>query len=729
METDEWRVTSEIDHLVDFLQELTVILERVPPSPVLEDALKQTLCTVTLFKNYFKYTKANIASGGDLAGETQATIDPFGDADGDKAYLPVLRLSRIQHSWMRGFYEKEYASEGAGLDKATMIDDMLEQLEYSARTLQQAVGMVILDVTSKTGQGKAVATTPWDKMNQAAENAEEQKRQAAQATHDVELKEKAHQIVKRVSEDRKEILTAVFGASTRFNGDDPCFPADAPVQKDRVGNADPRPNADCSDSKGKRVQVHAPNDFDYAASDGSALVSAEEPCTADSCLYKPDIGPTRAGSVLVDETFAMVESTVKQCDDLSEELKKALGSSGDECTLGKVQVALDAWWGNVKTMGCGEEQPCLFDGALDLHLLSKLPITNTEDLIKLPLWTGFLGLPSTMKRVAQGAGKYMLKKLWPFAPEKYEDAHEYLISVEADECRDASGRWLTWCIGPNKVEPVEAVPHQVIATYTLSSPNLAKAIETINSKLAKVKERFGKVMKAGKDKVDYEDLEVEVTDYEPGIGVNLLVKINVDDEAAAATAHSKLPTSVPIEHLWGGVPSLRGLATISGKRVEPPISDPYKYSDHFKKAQAKADKAWKPVPEARYKEGECKYLADKAIEVLWEKVREQQRRLDPSANSLLSPTAPSPPPSLPQVKQRRCDPLREYLDEIPPKSAAAVGKGIADDLFNTPVDKPETVKDEELTNEVKANPGPGSVDQKPLKNVASQVKDIEDNKV
>ena len=677
METDEWRVTSEIDHLVDFLQELTVILERVPPSPVLEDALKQTLCTVTLFKNYFKYTKANIASGGELAGETQATIDPFGDADGDKAYLPVLRLSRIQHSWMRGFYEKEYASEGAGLDKATMIDDMLEQLEYSARTLQQAVGMVILDVTSKTGQGKAVATTPWDKMNQAAENAEEQKRQAAQATHDVELKEKAHQIVKRVSEDRKEILTAVFKASTRFDGDDPCFPADAPVQKDRLQTSqrraslgplgasalqdrtekivekivgtvqkivDPveRPNAACSGSKSKRVPVHAPNAFDYAASDGSALVSAEEPCTPprstdDSCLYKPDTGATRAGSVLVDETFAMVESTVKQCDDLSEELKKALGSSGDECTLGKVQVALDAWWGNVKTMGCGEEQPCLFDGALDLHLLSKLPITNTEDLIKLPLWTGFLGLPSTMKRVAQGAGKYMLKKLWPFAPEEDEEAHEYLISVEADKCGDASGRWLTWCIGPNKVEPVEAVPHQVIATYTLSSPNLAKAIETINSKLAKVKERFGKVMKAGKDKVDYEDLEVEVTDYEPGIGVNLLVKINVDDEAAAATAHSKLPTSVPIEHLWGGVPSLRGLATISGKRVEPPISDPYKYSDHFKKAQAKADKAWKLVPGARYTEGECKYLADKAIEVLWEKVREQQRRLDPSANSLLSP--------------------------------------------------------------------------------------------
>ena len=71
-------------------------------------------------------------------------------------------------------------------------------------------------------------------MNEAAENAEEQKRQADQATHDVELKQKAHQVVKRVSEDRKEILTAVFDASTKFNGDDPCFPADAPVEKDRV---------------------------------------------------------------------------------------------------------------------------------------------------------------------------------------------------------------------------------------------------------------------------------------------------------------------------------------------------------------------------------------------------------------------------------------------------------------------------------------------------------------
>ena len=612
METDEWRVTSEIDHLVDFLQELTVILERVPPSPVLEDALKQTLCTVTLFKNYFKYTKANIASGGELAGETQATIDPFGDADGDKAYLPVLRLSRIQHSWMRGFYEKEYASEGAGLDKATMIDDMLEQLEYSARTLQQAVGMLILDVTTKNGQGKAVATTPWDKMNKAAETAEEQKRQAAQATHDVELKEKAHQIVKRVSEDRKEILTAVFAASTKFVGDDPCFPADAPVQKERAGNpkADvERPNAACSGSAGKRTPVHAPNAFYYAASDGSALVPAEEH------LYNDGKGPTRAGSVLVDETFRMVESTVKQCDDLSEELKKALGSSGDKCTLDNVQVALDAWWGNVKTMGCGKEQPCLFDGALDLHLLSKLPITNTEDLVKLPLWTGFLGLPSTMKRFAKGAGKYMLKKLWPFAPEKYEGAHEYLISVEAGKCGDASGRWLTRCIGSNEVEPVEAVPHQVIATYTLSNPlEKADLLEKINSKLTNIKERLGKETKAGKDKVD-----VEVT--QSGIAVNLLVTINVDDEAAAATARSKLPRyPIPIEHLWGGVPSksIGGQATMAG-------------------VQVKADKAGTPVPEARYTEGECKYLADKAIEVLWEKVREQQRRLDPSANSLLSP--------------------------------------------------------------------------------------------
>ena len=77
------------------------------------------------------------------------------------------------------------------------------------------------------------------------------------------------------------------------------------------------------------------------------------------------------------------------------------------------------------------------------------------------------------------------------------------------------------------------------------------------------------------------------------------------------------------------------------------------------------------------------------------------------------------------MKQRRCDPLREYLDEIPPKSAAAVGKGIADDLFNTPVDKPETVKDEELTNEVKAKPGPGSVDQESLGKVKDAVVKID----
>ena len=266
------------------------------------------------------------------------------------------------------------------------------------------------------------------------------------------------------------------------------------------------------------------------------------------------------------------------------------------------------------------------------------------------------------------------------------------------------------------------------------------------------------VMKAGKDKVGYEDVQVEVTDYEPGIGsaATLTIKVLVDDEAAAATALSKLPMSVPIERLLGGenlkakernslgLPTQKvpGSASMLGKQVVPPISDPNKYSDHVKKAledkvkaQAKADKAWKPVPEARYTKGECKYLADKAIEVLWEKVREQQRRLDPSASSLLSPTAPSPSPSLPQVKQRRCDPLREYLDEIPPKSAAAVGTALTDDIFSKPLEtakvgkdetvKPETVKDEELTNKVKAKPGPGTVDQEPLKKVKDAVDEIE----
>ena len=87
------------------------------------------------------------------------------------------------------------------------------------------------------------------------------------------------------------------------------------------------------------------------------------------------------------------------------------------------------------------------------------------------------------------------------------------------------------------------------------------------------------------------------------------------------------------------------------------------------------------------------------------------------------------------MKQRRCDPLREYLDEIPPKSAAAVGTALTDDIFSKPLEtakvgkdetvKPETVKDEELTNKVKAKPGPGTVDQEPLKKVKDAVDEIE----
>ena len=143
--------------------------------------------------------------------------------------------------------------------------------------------------------------------------------------------------------------------------------------------------------------------------------------------------------------------------------------------------------------------------------------------------------------------------------------------------------------------------------------------------------------------------------------------------------------------------------------------------------QVKADKAGKPVPEARYTEGECKYLADKAIEVLWDKVREQQRRLDPSANSLLSPTAPSPSPSLPQVKQRRCDPLREYLDEIPPKSAAAVGKALADDLLNTPVDKDDSGKVDEVdeVDRQETSGKVGEVDEEPIPKVKDAVDKID----
>ena len=87
------------------------------------------------------------------------------------------------------------------------------------------------------------------------------------------------------------------------------------------------------------------------------------------------------------------------------------------------------------------------------------------------------------------------------------------------------------------------------------------------------------------------------------------------------------------------------------------------------------------------------------------------------------------------MKQRRCDPLREYLDEIPPKSAAAVGTALTDDIFSKPLEtakvgkdetvKPETVKDEELTNQVQAKPGSGTVDEEHIKKVKETVAEIE----
>ena len=44
-------------------------------------------------------------------------------------------------------------------------------------------------------------------------------------------------------------------------------------------------------------------------------------------------------------------------------------------------------------------------------------------------------------------------------------------------------------IGSNKVEPVEAVPHQVIATYHVKPPKLAPMSDKINSELTKISVR------------------------------------------------------------------------------------------------------------------------------------------------------------------------------------------------------------------------------------------------
>ena len=79
------------------------------------------------------------------------------------------------------------------------------------------------------------------------------------------------------------------------------------------------------------------------------------------------------------------------------------------------------------------------------------------------------------------------------------------------------------------------------------------------------------------------------------------------------------------------------------------------------------------------------------------------------------------------MKQRRCDPLREYLDEIPPKSAAAVGKGIADEIFSTPPEEQETDKEQvaEVKDKVDARPKVGEVDERPTPKVQDTKAEIE----
>jgi hypothetical protein len=94
---------------------------------------------------------------------------------------------------------------------------------------------------------------------------------------------------------------------------------------------------------------------------------------------------------------------------------------------------------------------------------------------------------------------------------------------------------------------------------------------------------------------------------------------------------------------------------------------------------------------------------------------------------------------LPQVKQRRCDPLREYLDEIPPRSAAAVRTDqsvsqsvtdLADEIFSKPLEEDATVKEHvaEVKDKVDAQPTQakmGEVDARPTPKVQATKAQLE----
>ena len=79
------------------------------------------------------------------------------------------------------------------------------------------------------------------------------------------------------------------------------------------------------------------------------------------------------------------------------------------------------------------------------------------------------------------------------------------------------------------------------------------------------------------------------------------------------------------------------------------------------------------------------------------------------------------------MKQRRCDPLREYLDEIPPKSAAAVGTALTDDIFSKPLETAKVGTDEvaEVKDKVDARPKVGEVDERPTPKVQDTKAEIE----
>jgi hypothetical protein len=525
METDEWRVTAQIDHITLFLEELSVILEKTSPSPALEEALKQTLCTVTLFKNYFKYTGANVNSDLSLAENGRATIDPFGDTDGDKVYLPVIRLSRIQWTWMKGTHGKEY-STGTNTDTSEMVDAMLEELELTTRTLDHAMQMLLLDLTAettRTAQTAQVAIT-------SATAAEKKKRDDANKKKDEKLKERATAILQRVTNERKDLLDRAFTSSTTYKGTpDPCFPT-LPFKDTQSAES-----AGCTFVEGdwNSLGLSLLPTFKYRndPTDTAGVASTPSGVRGDEASSPP-------GSVLVKNSLKLLNKIDDECAERNTELDKILTGTTHHC--GEVQGMLDKWWENVQTMMCRTDEgsthkPCLFDGALELNAMSAYALADQE-----------VAKPGFVK----SAARFMsapVRFLFPGAPQTEEIANpEYKISVHTEDCtgKAESGRWMTQCVptsgAANGIKRQNAMTEKAMDAVVASLPSTriceALADKAISALWKKVKGRrcdpigeyldeIEEVVKEAEFKEAEEDAHVEEEDarQEAKVTVNFVM--------------------------------------------------------------------------------------------------------------------------------------------------------------------------------------------------------------